>query len=69
MECRMSSDQLQLIKEYRIKITDAHKRIQLLETEIQDKVSQIHKLQEELGDKELSNAKYSNRYGWTLSKQ
>lgn len=65
----MSSDQLQLIKEYRIKITDAFKRIQLLETEIQDKVSQIHKLQEELGDKELSNAKYSNRYGWTLSKQ
>ena len=69
MVCRMSSDQLQLIKEYRIKITDAFKRIQLLETEIQDKVSQIHKLQEELGDKELSNAKYSNRYGWTLSKQ
>ena len=65
----MSSDQLQLIKEFRIKITDAFKRIQLLETEIQDKVSQIHKLQEELGDKELSNAKYSNRYGWTLSKQ
>ena len=65
----MSSDQLQLIKEYRIKITDAFKRIQLLETEIQDNVSQIHKLQEELGDKELSNAKYSNRYGWTLSKQ
>ena len=65
----MSSDQLQLIKEYRIKITDAFKRIQLLETEIQDKVSQIHTLQEELGIKELSNAKYSNRYGWTLSKQ
>ena len=47
MECRMSSDQLQLIKEYRIKITDAYKRIQLLETEIQDKVSEIYKLQNE----------------------
>ena len=69
MVCRMSSGQLQLIKEYRIKITDAHKRIRLLEEEIREKVSQIHTLQEELGDKELSNAKYSNRYGWTLSKQ
>jgi len=38
---------IQLINELRIKITDAHKRIRLLETEIQDKVSEIYKLQNE----------------------
>ena len=38
---------VQLINELREKITDANKRIRLLETEIQDKVSEIHKLQNE----------------------
>jgi hypothetical protein len=38
---------IQLIKELRIKITDAYKRIRFLETEIQDKVSEINKLQNE----------------------
>ena len=38
---------IQLIKELRIKITDAYKRIRFLETEIQDKVSEINKLQKE----------------------
>ena len=34
---------VQLINELREKITDAHKRIRLLETEIQDNVSEIYK--------------------------
>ena len=38
---------IQLIKELREKITDAYKRIRFLETEIQDKVSEINKLQNE----------------------
>ena len=38
---------IQLIKELREKITDAYKRIRLLETELQDKVSEINKLQNE----------------------
>ena len=38
---------IQLVNELRIKITDANKRIRLLETEIQDKVSEIYKLQNE----------------------
>ena len=38
---------VQLINELREKVTDAHKRIRLLETEIQDKVSEIYKLQNE----------------------
>ncbi len=60
---------VQLINELREKITDAHKRIRLLETEIQDNVSEIYKLKQELERKEIiGNAKYSSRYGWTLSK-
>ena len=59
---------VQLINELREKITDAHKRIRLLETEIQDNVSEIYKLKQELEHKEIGNAKYSSRYGWTLSK-
>jgi len=38
---------VQLINELREKVTEANKRIRLLETEIQDKVSEIHKLQNE----------------------
>jgi predicted nucleic acid-binding Zn-ribbon protein len=38
---------VQLINELREKITEANKRIRLLETEIQDKVSEIYKLQNE----------------------
>jgi len=38
---------IQLIKELRIKITDAHKRINILEIEIVDKVSEISRLQNE----------------------
>ena len=38
---------VQLINELRKEITDANKKIQLLETEIQDKVSEIYKLQNE----------------------
>ena len=60
---------VQLINELREKITDAHKRIRLLETEIQDNVSEIYKLKQELERKEIiGNAKYSRRYGWTLGK-
>ena len=61
---------VQLINELREKITDAHKRIRLLETEIQDNVSEIYKLKRELERKEIinNNAEYSSRYGWTLSK-
>ena len=36
---------VQLINELRKEITDANKKIRLLETEIQDKVSEIYKLQ------------------------
>jgi len=43
----MSSDQLQLINELRNKITDAHKRINTLEIEIVDKVSEISRLKNE----------------------
>ena len=43
----MSSIQLQLINELRDKITDAHKRINILEIEIVDKVSEISRLQNE----------------------
>jgi hypothetical protein len=57
---------VQLIKELREKITDAYRRIRLLETEIQDKVSEIYKLQKELDTKEIPNAKYNSRYGWTI---
>ena len=60
---------VQLINELREKITDAHKRIRLLETEIQDNVSEIYKLKQELERKEIiGNAKYSSIYGWTLGK-
>ena len=61
---------VQLINELREKITDAYKRIRLLEIEIQDNVSEIYKLKQELEYKEttITNAKYTNRYGWTLSK-
>ena len=60
---------VQLINELREKITDAHKRIRLLETEIQDNVSEIYKLKQELERKEIiGNAKYSSSYGWTLGK-
>ena len=59
---------VQLINELREKITEANKRIRILETEIQDNVSEIYKLKQELKHKEISNAKYSSRYGWTLSK-
>jgi len=38
---------VQLINELRKEITDANKKIRLLETEIQDKVSEIYKLQNE----------------------
>ena len=38
---------IQLINELREKVTEANKRIRLLETEIQDKVSEIYKLQNE----------------------
>ena len=38
---------VQLINELREKITEANKRIRLLETEIQDKVSEIYKWQNE----------------------
>ena len=61
---------VQLINKLRKEITEANKKIQLLETEIQDKVSEIYKLKQDLEYKEttITNAKYSNRYGWTLSK-
>ena len=59
---------VQLINELRKEITDANKKIRLLETEIQNNVSEIYKLKQELEYKEISNAKYSTRYGWTLSK-
>ena len=60
---------IQLINELREKVTDAHKRIRLLETEIQENVSEIYKLKQELEHKEIiGNAKYSSRYGWTLVK-
>ena len=49
----MSSDQLQLINELRNKITDAHKRINTLEIEIVDKVSEISKLQNEFALEKL----------------
>ena len=39
---------VQLINELREKITDAYKRIRLLEIEIQDNVSEIYKLKQEL---------------------
>jgi len=48
---------IQLIKELRKKITDANKRIRLLETEIQDKVSEIYKLQNEFDTKEIPTSK------------
>ena len=38
---------VQLINELRKEITEANKKIQLLETEIQDKVREIYKLQNE----------------------
>ena len=43
----MSSIQLQLINELRDKITDAHKRINTLEIELIEKVSENSRLQNE----------------------
>ena len=57
-----------VINELRDKVTIAYKRIRELEEEIQDKVSQINTLKEELQLSTLPKAKYSNRYGWTLEK-
>ena len=57
-----------VINQLREKVTVAYKRIRELEQEIQDKVSEINTLKEELQLNTLPNAKYSNRYGWTLDK-
>ena len=57
-----------VINELREKVTVAYKRIRELEQEIQDRVSEINTLKEELQLNTLPNAKYSNRYGWTLDK-
>ena len=38
-----------LVDELKLKLNDAYKRVRTLELELQEKVSYIHKLQEELG--------------------
>ena len=45
----MSNDFKLLIDELKLKLNDAYKRVKTLELELQEKVSYIHKLQEELG--------------------
>ena len=57
-----------VINELREKVTVAYKRIRELEQEIQDRVSEINTLKEELQLNTLPEAKYSSRYGWTLGK-
>jgi len=38
-----------LVDELKLKLNDAYKRVKTLELELQEKVSYIHKLQDELG--------------------
>ena len=38
-----------LVDELKLKLNDAYKRVRTLELELQEKVSYIHKLQDELG--------------------
>jgi len=45
----MSNDFKLLIDELKLKLNDAYKRVKTLELELQEKVSYIHKLQDELG--------------------
>ena len=45
----MSNDFKLLIDELKLKLNDAYKRVRTLELELQEKVSYIHKLQDELG--------------------
>ena len=45
----MANDFKLLVDELKLKLNDAYKRVRTLELELQEKVSYIHKLQEELG--------------------